>query len=401
MTTELAERRKGQALTLMIAAGALMAIAAVTVGIDTRASRPDLASGPVAPGLADSIGNAQRIIVTSDNASYRIEKTQSGWAMIDRGNFPVERQRLDQLTQALEQMHYTRRMTSDPEKFDRLGVGDPRHGGHGVLLQIESGAGAFLVNTIIGAVPTAGQGVVYVRRPDQDQTWAALTPTSAPLPPLRDVASWLDLKPLDLSADSLVTVSIAPAEGRPYTLARSDTTQPWRITSPPLGAPAQTSLEATAQKITDLTPVDVQPAPVIQGAASAHLLATTTSGVVLDGELIASGGKTWLKLVARAPQATQEATALAINNRVAGWAYALSDVDLETLAPSLSTLVPSTAPAHAIAAPNATPAHAPAAPANGAGPRPNAAHAPAAHAHTNTAPTQTNTASPAPATPPG
>jgi|GEM_PF-208058 len=370
MTTELAERRRGQALSLMIAAAALAGVAAVTVAIDVRASHPDLASGPVAPGLSDSIGNAQRIIVISEDASYRIEKTQRGWAMIDRGDFPVERQRLEQLTQALEQMHYTRRMTTDPEKFDRLGVGDPRHGGHGVLLQVESGAGALLVNTIIGTAPNLGPGMVYVRRPDQDQTWAAETSANAQLPPLRDVASWLDLKPLDLSPDALLAVAITPSQGRPYRLSRASALEPWRITSPPLGAPAQTSLDATAQKITDLTPVDVQPAPAIQGPASAQVAVSTTDGLTLDGELIASGAKTWLKLVARAPEAAtpaQQSAALAINNRVAGWAYALSEVDVEALVPPLSTLAPSTAPAHA-PTPASTPTPEPAPAASPGGP---------------------------------
>lgn len=344
MTTQLAERRKGLALTLSLIAAALVAVAAIAVGIQARASRPDLASGPVVAGLADSIGNAQRIIVTSEDASYRIEKTQRGWAMIDRGNFPVERQRLDQLTQALEQLRYTRRMTADPEKFDRLGVGDPQHGGHGVLLRIESGTGALLVNLIIGTVPTAGQGVVYVRRPDQDQTWAAQSPQSAPLPPLRNVAAWLNLKPLDLPAENLRSVTIAPADGRPYILARADATQPWRLTSPPLAVAAQASVDATAEKITQLTPVDVQPAPAIQGVATGHVSITTSDGVVIDAELIPSGGKTWIKLVAHAPNPEQESAALAINNRVAGWAYALSDLDLQSLTPQLSTLVPSLAP---------------------------------------------------------
>jgi hypothetical protein len=344
MTTDLAERRKGQALTLWVIAGALALIAAVTVGIDIRSSRPDLASGPVVPGLQDSIANAQRIIVTSEDASYRIEKTERGWAMIDRGNFPVERARLDQLTQALEQLHYTRRMTNDPQNFDRLGVGDPRHGGHGVLLRIESGAGALLVNLIVGTVPTAPANVIYVRRPDDNQTWAAETAQNASLPPLRNVASWLDLKPLDLPPDALLSVAIAPAAGRAYTLARADATQPWRIASPALAAPAQDAVDATAGKIDELTPVDVQPAPAIQGTATAHVQVTTSDGVTIDGELIPSGGKTWLKLVAHPVHPEQEAAALAVNNRVAGWAYALSDEDLNALVPPLSTLVPSAVP---------------------------------------------------------
>ena len=346
MTTELAERRKGQALALFVAAAGLIGIAAVTVGIETRASRPDLASGLVVPGLHDTIGTGRRIIITSSDASYRIERAQRGnesiWVMRDRGDYPVLGGRLAQLTQGLEQLHFTRRMTTDPAKFDRLGVGDPRHGGRGVLVQIEDGRGALLVNLILGTVPTAGQNIVYVRRPGENQTWAA----EGPLPPLRDVASWLNLRPLDLPVERLVHVEISPAQGRPYILDRGADAS-WRLTSPPLATPTQSSVASAAEEITQLTPIDVQPAPAIQGTAVARIRAVTIDGVAIDGELIPSDNKTWLKLVARAQTAgstAQEAAALAINDRASAWAYALSDIQLNALTPPLSTIAPSAAP---------------------------------------------------------
>ncbi|MBS0384759.1 MAG: DUF4340 domain-containing protein [Proteobacteria bacterium] len=355
MTTELAERRKGQVLTLFVAAAALVAVAAVTVGIETRASRPDLASGFVAPGLHDTIGTGRRIIITSSDASYRIERAQHGnesiWVMRDRGDYPVLSGRLAQLTQGLEQLRFTRRMTTDPAKFDRLGVGDPRHGGHGVLVQIEDGRGALLVNLILGTVPTAGQNVVYVRKPGENQTWAA----QGPLPPLRDVASWLNLRPLDLPVERLAHVEITPQQGRAYILDRGSDAA-WRLTSPALATPTQSNVATAAEEITQLTPVDVQPAPAIQGTAVAHIRAITADGVAIDGELIPSDDKTWLKLVARAQtrgNSAQEAAALAINDRASAWAYALSEVQANALVPPLSTIAPSAAPAPARAAASA------------------------------------------------
>lgn len=347
MTTELAERRKGQALALLVAAAGMIAIAAVTVGIETRASRPDLASGLVVPGLHDTIGAGRRIIITSSDASYRIERAQRGnesiWVMRDRGDYPVLGGRLAQLTQGLEQLHFTRRMTSDPAKFDRLGVGDPRHGGRGVLVQIEDGRGALLVNLVLGIAPTAPQNVVYVRRPGENQTWAA----EGPLPPLRDVASWLNLRPLDLPVERLTHVEISPAEGRSYSLDRGQDAS-WRLTSPPLATPLQSSVASAAEAITQLSPIDVQPAPAIQGTPVARIHALTSDGLTIDGELIASDNKTWLKLVARAqtPGApAQEAAALAINDRASAWAYALSDIQVNALAPPLSTIAPAAGPA--------------------------------------------------------
>jgi hypothetical protein len=262
--------------------------------------------------------------------------------MRDRGDYPVLGGRLAQLTQGLEQLHFTRRMTTDPAKFDRLGVGDPRQGGRGVLVQIEDARGALLVNLIIGTSPSAGQNVFYVRRPGENQTWAA----EGSLPPLRDVASWLNLRPLDLPVERLTHVEITPAQGRAYILDRGPDAS-WHLTSPPLATPMQSNVASAAEEITQLNPIDVQPAPAIQGAAIGHIRVATAEGVNIEGELIPSDNKTWLKLVARAQvagNAAQEAAALAINDRASAWAYALSEAQVNALLPPLSNIAPSAAP---------------------------------------------------------
>ena len=340
MTTDLAERRKGRALTLFLIAGGLAALAAITVAIESRASRPDAASGPVVANLEETIGDAQRITITSADASYRIERVQRGaervWLMRDRGDFPVLASRLQQLTEGLQSLRYSRRMTSDPSKHERLGVTDPRQQGSGVLVQVEDGRGALLVNLILGLEPTG----LYVRRPDDNQAWAARIEGDAQLPPLRDVASWLELRPLPIAPDRLARVEIVPAEGRAYTLARDDASQPWRMAAPALTALAQSSVAAAAEQLTQLSPIDVQLAPAIQGPVQARVRATTFDGVLIDAELIPSDGKLWLKLVARANAPEQDSAAMEINNRVSDWAFALSDLEAEAVAPPLSALIP-------------------------------------------------------------
>jgi hypothetical protein len=332
MTTGLAERRRAQSLTLFLIAGALVATAAVTLAIETRGlTSGSSASGPVVPNLEETIGGAQRITVTSADATYRIERTQQGWAMRDRDDYPVLSSRLGQLTEGLENLRYERRMTSDASKHERLGVTDPREGGRGILVQVEDGRGALLVNLILG-VETSG---TYVRRPDDEQTWAV----EGELPPLRDAASWMDLQPLSIPADRLARVEIMPAEGRAYILARDSAEQPWRIAAPALASLAQSTVTATAERLTQLAPVDVRTAPAIQGAPRARVRATTFDGVMIDAELIPSDNRLWVKLVARAAP-EQEAAALEINNRSAAWAYALSEMEAEALAPPLNRLIP-------------------------------------------------------------
>ena len=333
MNSGLAERRRARALTLFLIAGAFVATAAVTVAIESRSLSPSSAAGPVLPGIEDTIGGAQRITVISSEATYRIERTEQGWAMRDRDDYPVLSSRLAQLTEGLENLRYVRRMTSDASKHERLGVTDPRQGGRGVLVQIEDGRGALLVNLILG-VETSG---TYVRRPDQEQAWSV----DGELPPLRDAASWLALQPMSLSADRLARVEIMPAEGRAYILARDAADQPWRLASPALAALAQSTLTATAERITQLSPIDVRTAPAIQGAPRARLRATTFDGIVIDAEIIASDNHLWVKLVARADAPEQQAAAVALNTPASDWAYALSEMEAEALAPPLTRLIPS------------------------------------------------------------
>jgi len=336
MSGDLAERRQKRALSYFLIAGAMAAVAAVTLGVEYRASRPDAVSGPVLPGISESIASGQRIMITSAEASYRIERAQRGeesvWVMRDRGDYPVLATRLQQLTEGLSGLRYTRRMTNDSSKHARLGVDDPRQGGRGVLVQIEDGRGALLVNLILGVEPSG----LYVRRPDDDQAWAA----EGDLPPLRDIASWLDLRPLSLEPQTLARVEIVPSEGRAYILARDGADQPWRIAAPALDPLSQSVLRAAAERITALSPIDVQPAPAIQGAVVARVRATTFDGVMLDAEIIDAHQRRWVKLVARAGAPEQEAAALAINNRAAPWAYGLSAQEVQALAPPLSSLVP-------------------------------------------------------------
>lgn len=332
MTSGLAERRRARSLTLFLFAGALVAIAAVTVAIESRGISASNSAGPVLPGIAETIGGAQRITITSAEATYRIERGQQGWAMRDRDDYPVLSSRLAQLTEGLEGLRYVRRMTSDESKHQRLGVTDPRQDGRGILVQIEDGRGALLVNLIVG-VETGG---TYVRRPDDPQTWSV----EGDLPPLRDVASWLDLRPMNLGAERLARVEIMPAEGRAYILARDSADQPWRIASPALAALAQSSVTATAERLTQLQPIDVRTAPAIQGAPRARVRATTFDGIVIDAELIPSDDRVWVKLVARANTPEQEAAAVALNTPASDWAYALSDVEVEAFVPPLSRLVP-------------------------------------------------------------
>ncbi len=342
MSASLALERRGRA-AWFVAFAVIAALAAwVLLAMEAEKRKPPVAAGPVLPNFAASVGEASLIVVTTKDATYRIARTAQGWALRDRGDYPVRRERLAQFTDGMAGLRYLRPMTRDPEKFERLGVADPSKGGSGVLVQVQNAEGALIANLILGILPRG----LYARDPAKDQTWAV----AGELPPLRDPAAWLEIAPLSLDKTRIAKVDLYPPSGPPYSIARENPqTGEFQLEAPYdrwllTGASA---LAAAGASFAALQPLDVAPAPAIGGAPRARHIARTFDGLRLEGELYVDRGQRWLKLVARAedPQnAAAVAEASAINARAAAWAYGLSELAYTDFAPPVETVARSPDP---------------------------------------------------------
>lgn len=325
------EARKRRVTTLALVAAGLVAIAAVTVAIEARGLRDTSVSGPVVPGLSERLSRAKSIVVQTPDVTYRIQDSGRGWAMHDRGDYPVSRVRLNELTDGLSKLVYLRRMTSDPELHARLGVGDPGKGGQGVRVQILDADGAYLADLILGVEPQR----LYVRKPDDNQVWAA----RGDLPALRQPSAWLDLRPISIDASKIQRVEIVPHEGRALVLARE--ASGFAIVAPARLAPiSQAAVNTAGERVARVEASDVQAAQAIQGPTYASVHATTSENIRIDATLIDAEGRIWVKFAAAA--VTPEATAAAeqLNHQISSWAFALSPREADALAPTLASLLP-------------------------------------------------------------
>ncbi len=340
MTTELAHGRARRAGWIAGLAGALAVIAIVTVAIQARGRDADAVAGPVLPGFAESVRDATRITVATRDARYEIQRTEKGWALKDRGNFPVRREVLAKFTDGLRSLAYVRPMTRDPARHERLGLGDPAEGGAGVLVQVEDSQGARLADLIIGEEPG---GDIFLRKPGEDQTWQV----RGELPPLRDFAGWLDLAPLDLAPARIAGADIAPMAGPAYAVTRADAQASFALAAPydtlPVIAPG--GVGDAALQLAQLAPLDVRPAAAVPGPAKARSRLRTFDGLSIEGELFEEPGpRYWVKLVARADAPDKAAEAAGINARLAPWAYAITEAQFRDAAPVLSTLAATASP---------------------------------------------------------
>jgi Domain of unknown function (DUF4340) len=335
MTTLLAQERQRRATLVVGLAVATAILAAITVGIQARSRDAQAAQGLVLPTFAQKAREASKITIVSKDARYEIQRTEKGWALKDRGNYPVRRERLGQFTRGLESLAYMRPMTRDPERHDRLGLGDPTKGGSGVLVQVEDARGARFADLIVSAAPS---GPLFLRRPDQAQTWQV----KGDMPSLTDPAEWLDLVPFELDRARLARADFEFLAGGAYAVGRDTDEQSFRLLAPNAGLDvvAPTAISAAATGLARLQPIDVRQAAAIGGQPQARARVSTFDGLVIDAELFAEpNGKHWIKLIARAEKPEREIEAAQINARAAPWAYGLRMEDWRELAPPLSSLI--------------------------------------------------------------
>ena len=341
MSQALAEERYRRVGFTIAIVAVITLLAGLVATLDAQRLTPPSAAGPVLPGFAKASSEANLIVIQTRDATYRIARIGQGWALRDKGDYPVRRELLAQFTQGLAGLKYGRPMTRDPAKFDRLGLGDPDKGGDGVLVQVQNAQGAYLANLLLGIEPRG----TYMRDPGKPQSWVV----KGDLPPLQDPAAWLDLAPINIDKGRIGRVDLAPESGPPFSVKRDQ--QSDRDFS--LAKPFDRFLVTTPDGLNDvgaaiavLAPIDVAAAPAIAGNVRARIAAHTFDGLTIEGEIYGDGARHWLKLVARGDNPQAQAEAAGINARAAPWAYALADVDYQRVVPPLALIA--RAPAMAV-----------------------------------------------------
>lgn len=294
---------------------------------------------PVLPGLAANAGKVNLVMVTTSEETYHLARNPTGWVLAEKGSFPVDAERIAELTRALTAIKYARPMTRDDKKFDRIGLGDPTKGGTGALIEVGDGSGNSFAKMIVGY----RDGHSYVRMPDDLQAWAV---DGATLPPLQRGARWLDLDVVGLAPPQILNVQVRPGKGPPYRLTPVDTSGQQFTLAPPYAARrvlASFAPTLAATALSRFAPIDVAPAnSIATGAPLSQYIVRTRAGVAVIVQAWRSHDRGWVTIgAATGENATAEAKAGAesINKRAVGWAFALTELDWGAYTTPLAALV--------------------------------------------------------------
>lgn len=328
-------RRLRLAAVAGASAAAVFAAGLVSITLDARSASVPAVAGPVLADWSARAAQAATIEITAADTQFRLTRTEDGWVMPSRGDYPVSAERIAELDDALSQLRFERAMTRDAEKFDRLGLGDPLADGQGVRLTVLDENDAVLADLIAGAAQADGDGV-YIRPVAGVRAFAA----RGVLPPLADPGVWLGLNFWDFEPSAVARARIEPERGEAYFVQRAGMAQRnYELMTPDThrlitGGAANGVAVAGAR----LRFRDVRPAQNLEGAFVARHVGATFSGLAYRFDFIAEGEERWALISVEALADDAEDRADRLRAFTQGWAFQVSEDAYERLTRPLDQL---------------------------------------------------------------
>jgi hypothetical protein len=313
-------------------AALLISIAAISLSL-IQASRewtPQI-TGPVFANWDERVANTVEIEIGSAQDRFALRQSGDGWVMPSRDDYPVRAARLAELDAFLGSLEFEGPRTADPDRHARLGLSEPGSESAASRVTLRNAAGDVLADVLLGE---ERDGRIYLRFPGEDQTWAARTPGGATTLPDIDLAdAWLELDFVALGRTAIARTQITPESGPAYLLERpGQSARNFSLRRPsgwrPITAGAGNGPGAGLARLRFR---DVRRADRLRGDTVASHVAETFSGLRLSMDIIAQGDTRWAVITTRALTDGSEQAALDMNQRVAGWAYLLSDASIDRL----------------------------------------------------------------------
>jgi hypothetical protein len=302
------------------------------------------------PDLAPRLQQATRIEVVHQGKPMVIEKRkiagQVRWGLADRAGYPVQETKLRSMLTALTELRLVEQRTADPTQFATLGVEDPNSKeSNSTLLRVLDGSGKPILALIVGhrRVRTGGNvpEQVYVRRPNENQSWLA----EGSLEVDADPQLWLDRDIMNIDHSRIAKVVVTTGD---QTLEFARASDKLALTAPADHPKLDDyKLEDVSRALELLTFEDVQPDAATPADPLGKAVFTTSDGLTVTASVYRAPPDATTKpaadrdVLARfsvTGDAKVKAEADRMQAHLAGWTYQIGAWKQKSLVPSLDDL---------------------------------------------------------------
>ena len=288
------------------------------------------------PDLAPKLRDVTQVQITHQGKQTVIEKRSDGdWGVASMHDYPVQEAKLRAMLTGLTELRLAEPRTSDPAEFSRLGVDDPNSVTSSAdLLRLTDTAGKPVVALIVGHRRVRSQAnvpeEVYVRRPDETQSWLA----EGTLQVDADASLWLDRNVMNIAHDRIASVSVgdqALVFGRPD--GKFALTQP--AEHPKL---EDYKVDDVARALELLTFQEVKSVADTPGTETGHSVFTTSDGLAVAVTVLHNDKDVWARFAISGSGEKVKAEAERMNGRVSGWTYQIGSWKEKSLVPTIDDL---------------------------------------------------------------
>jgi hypothetical protein len=305
------------------------------------------------PDLAPRLTDATEVELEHGASTLHIVKdTKTGdWGLAERGGYKIDIAKLHGLLTALTELRLTEKRTADPGELAKLGLEDPTgKDATSTLVQVLDKSNHPIAALIAGhsRVRTEGNlpADIYVRRPDENQTWLA----EGKLDVDTDALTWLDRDIMDIQPARIASVGVTSGDTQLKLVRAGD-----KLTvQDPADHPKldDEHLDDVQRALALLSLEDVQPdkdAP--KGDALGTAVFTTDDGLSITATPTKAGGDLWVRFAAAGTGDKAAAEAARLNARLGGWIYEIGSWKQKALIPTMDDLKTAPPPAPAPAKP--------------------------------------------------
>ena len=248
------------------------------------------------PNLKARLNDAEGILIQTKDGSVRVRRTDAGWVLPDKDNYPALMGEVRRTMIDLSELEIIEPKTADPARHEAIGLEDPLQGGNGILVTLQGSADLVMAGAIVSqAQPGGGMDRFYVRWPTEDQTWL----TSGRLDIKKNINGWIDGNVLDVRRGDIAEAEVAPLMGPAYRLVRDDADQSdFVLVAPPEGRKVKPaySWNTTGFAITGLTVSDVRRADTSGPASNGQITYRFFDGSRLTFVLLQEGDQYWMTI---------------------------------------------------------------------------------------------------------
>ncbi|WP_428488535.1 DUF4340 domain-containing protein [Rhodopila sp.] len=288
------------------------------------------------PDLAPKLRDVARIEITHQARQTVIEKRpDGGWGVASMHDYPVQEARLRGMLTGLTELRLAEPRTSDPAEYSRLGVDDPNGSASSAdLLRLVDTKDKPVVALIVGHRRVRSQAnvpeEVYVRRPDQNQSWLA----EGSLQVDADASLWLDRNVMNIAHDRIASVAV---NDQALTFARRD--GKFVLTQPAQHPNLEDyKVDDVARGLELLTFQEVKADADAPGSEAGHAVFTTNDGLAVTVTVFHAEKDVWARFAVSGGSDKVKAEAQRMNARVAGWSYQIGSWKEKSLVPSMADL---------------------------------------------------------------